>query len=60
MITPVLQMLVFVGSAFGFAWYVLTKDKQENPPQVKREDLQKSIPFPDSEHERHDAAMSHL
>jgi hypothetical protein len=61
MITAGLQMLVLVVSAFGFAWYVLQRDKQENPPKAKPEDKQQSIEFPAAEEYGHQgAAMSHL
>jgi hypothetical protein len=63
MTTALLQMLVFLASAFGFAWYVLRIDKRENPPQTKRVDAQQKIDFPDPSPETNEhrgAAMSHF
>jgi hypothetical protein len=61
MITAALQMLVFLASACGFAWYVLRIDKRENPPQAKPADAQQTIDFPESsETEHRGAAMSHV
>jgi hypothetical protein len=60
MITSVLQMLVFIGAACIFAWYLLRIDKRENPPIVKRDDRQQAIDFESAEKEEHRAAMSHV
>jgi hypothetical protein len=62
MTTAILQMLVFVAAAFGFARYVLAVDKRENPPQAKPEDAQQAIQFPDDspDAEHRGAAMSHI
>ena len=62
MTTAILQMLVLLVSAFAFAWYVLWVDKRENPPQVKPEDPQQMIAFPEDTHqsEQRGAAMSHV
>ena len=59
MTTPVLQMLVFLAAAFGFAGYVLRIDKRENPP--KSIDAQQTINFPPAKtEEQRGAAMSHV
>jgi len=62
MTTAILQMLVFVAAAFGFARYVLAIDKRENPPQIKPEDAQQAIQFPDdtADSEHRGAAMSQV
>jgi hypothetical protein len=60
MITPILQMVVFLAAAFGFAWYVLRIDKRENPPKTL--DAQQTINFPEPAEttEQRGAAMSHV
>ena len=43
--TVVLQMLVFVASALGFAAYVLKRDRRDKQ-RVDRENVQPSFDFP--------------
>jgi len=59
MITSVLQMLVFAGSAVAFAWYVLRVDKRESTKPV--EDKQDKFYFArdgEDDREHRGAAMS--
>lgn len=62
MITSVLQMLVFAGSAVAFAWYVLRVDKRESNKKPVEDKQDKFYFAQDGEldREHRDAAMSRL
>ena len=55
--TVVLQMLVFVASALGFAAYVLKRDRRDKQ-RVDRENVQPSFYFPELHRDEDDAARS--
>lgn len=62
--TAIFQLLTVVACAFGFAKYVLWRDKKEQSPKARIDDAQQSIYFPehrpDEERDQRGAAMSRL